>query len=242
MRPDAAQLYDVCDGTWPALLRSSHGPWTIRHGDGGGKRVSAATLHGQLGQIEMAEDAMRKLGQPLLFQIRDGDDALDDALASRGYDIVDPVTLYVAPIETLTDQPIPPVTAFTIWEPLAIMTEIWATGGIGPARLRVMDRAPLKTGIFGRVRDKPAGAAFAAMHNGVCMVHAVEVAPQHRRNGAAEWMMRKAAFWALAHDARWISALCVTENTAANALYRKLGFAQVGRYHYRQKGQGGPDD
>jgi len=65
------------------------------------------------------------------------------------------------------------------------------------------------------------------------MVHGVVVLPHQRRQGVADWMMRRAAFWGQAQGATHISVLCVAANDGANALYRRLGFAQVGGYHYR---------
>lgn len=236
MSPDAARLYEVCDRTWPAAQTFANGPWTIRDGQGGGKRASAATAAGPVSDadIPQAAQAMRDLDQKPLFMIREGDHALDAMLEARGYDVVDPVTMYTLPVAALTDKPLPRVTAFAVWEPLAIMVEIWAAGGIGPARLAVMNRARVKTGILSRWNEKPAGVAFAAVHDGVCMVHAVEVLPFQRRQGVAQWIMRGAAFWAQEQGAEHLAVLCVTDNEAANTLYRALGFAEAGRYHYRQ--------
>lgn len=239
MTPDAARLYDVCEGTWPPARVWAEGPWTLRDGAGGGKRVSATTARGAVtdGDIPSAEAAMRAVGQRPLFMIRAGDDALDAVLDARGYDLIDEVVLYVAPVETLMDQPIPRVTCFTIWEPLAIMAEIWATDGIGPARLDVMARAQIKTGILARWNEKPAGVGFAAVHGGIAMVHGVVVLPHQRQQGVAQWMMRAAAFWAHAQGAAYLSVLCVTANGPANALYTKMGFTRAGTYHYRQAPQ-----
>jgi GNAT superfamily N-acetyltransferase len=184
--------------------------------------------------IAEAEAGMREIGQRPLFMIRDGDQALDALLAARGYALIDEVVMYVMPIAAMTDKPIPRVTCFTIWEPLAIMAEIWAAGGIGRERLAVMGRARVKTGILARWNEKPGGVAFAAVHGDVCMVHAVEVLVHQRKQGVAEWLMRAAAFWGAAQGAAHLAVLCVHENKPANALYTKLGFALVGTYHYRQ--------
>lgn len=232
----ANTLFEVCDQTWPAARRFSDGPWTLRDGQGGGKRASAATARGPVADSDIgsAETAMRAMGQRPLFMLRDGEEELDAKLAARGYAKIDPVTIFTLPIDKLTDVPMPPVTTFCIWEPLAIMVEIWAQGGLAPARLELMARAGVKTGILARWNEQPAGAGFAALHDGVCMVHAVEVLPHQRRQGVAQWIMRAAAFWGQAQGAHTISVLCVDANTAANALYRALGFAPVARYHYRQ--------
>ncbi len=236
MSAGAARLFEVCDQTWPAARRWRDGPWTLRDGQGGGKRVSAATANGPVTEkdIAAAEAAMREMGQRPLFMIRAGEDMLDAALAARRYLIVDPVVIYTSPIDVLTDVVLPRVTAFTIWEPLAIMVEIWAKGGIGPARLRVMARAQTKTGILARWNEMPAGVAFAAVFDGVCMVHAVEVLPHQRKQGVARWIMRAAGFWGRAHGAQKVAVLCVATNKAANALYQSMGFVPAGSYHYRQ--------
>lgn len=236
MTPDAAALYEVCEGTWPPARTWVQRQWILRDGAGGGKRVSAATAIGDVrdSDIPMAEAAMRETGQHPLFMIREGDGALDAMLDARGYDRIDEVQLYVAPVNLLTDLPIPRVTCFVIWEPLAIMKEIWAAGGIGPARLDVMERVKVKTGILSRWNEKPGGVAFAGLHNNVVMVHAVEVLLHQRKQGVAAWMMRAAAFWGAKQGATHIAVLCTTENKPANALYTKLGFTPAGTYHYRQ--------
>ncbi|WP_300059119.1 GNAT family N-acetyltransferase [uncultured Roseobacter sp.] len=232
-----ARLFEAVDATWPAASRTPVGPWILRDGQGGGKRVSAtsATNVAQPSDIPVAEAAMTTRGQSLLFTLRPEDGEIDAALADRGYGVVDPTNIWVAPIARLTDVPVPRVTAFCIWEPLAIMEEIWAKGGIGPARLDVMARAGEKTGILARWNERPAGAAFAALHEEICMVHAVEILPEQRRQGVASWVMRAAAFWAQARGAQRISVLCTQANTGANQLYSSLGFETVGQYHYRQK-------
>ncbi|MEL7165019.1 MAG: GNAT family N-acetyltransferase [Pseudomonadota bacterium] len=232
-----AQFYAAMDGTWPAAEYRLQGPWTLRDGAGGGRRVSATTTNRQVRptDIDAAEMAMQDMGQDRLFMLTAGQETLDETLAARGYVVVDPVQLYACPTTNLTDIPIPRVTAFGIWEPLAIMEEIWASGGVGPTRLAVMARAKTKTGIFARAKDKPAGVGFAAIHNGICMVHAVEVLEHQRRQGVAGWIMRRAAFWAAEQGARTLAVLCVKDNEPANKLYQRLGFAPVCDYHYRIK-------
>lgn len=233
MTPD--RILRAMEATWPPAAARDKDGFRLREGQGGGQRVSSATALGTVtdAQIDAAEQAMRNMGQTPLFQLRPGDAALDAILDARGYTRRDETVMYHLSITALTDKPIPRVTAFTIWEPLAIMNDIWATDGIGPSRRDVMARAKVKAGVFGRWNDKPAGAAFAAVDDEVCMVHGLVVLPDQRRQGVAEWIMRRAAFWAQDQGATEMTVLCVADNAAANALYRALGFTEVGRYHYR---------
>jgi GNAT superfamily N-acetyltransferase len=232
----STDIFAVIDGTWPAARVESCGPWTLRGGQGGGNRVSAATLEGPFvaDDLTLAEDEMRTLGQEPLFMVRPAEATLDTALEARGYAIRDGVVIYTCPVERLTDLALPRVTVFTIWQPLAIMREIWATGGIGPARLAVMERAKgPKAGLLARYNDKPGGAGFVAIHDGIAMVHALEILPHQRGQGLGGWMMRGAALWAAEQGAHTMSAICTCDNVGANALYTSLGMDAVGQYHYR---------
>lgn len=237
MTPDLAALYEAIEATWAPAGVETRGPWTIREGQGGGQRVSAATARAPVAETDLplAEAAMRALGQTPLFMIRQGEDALDTMLAARGYAVVDPVNLWLAPVGKLTAEPLPRAKTFTVWEPLAIQIDLWARGGVGPGRIAVMERvAAPKTSIIGRYDHTPAATAFAAIHDGVAMIHALEVPEQSRRRGVAALVCRQAAFWAQRNGAGHIAALCTRANAAANALYSSLGFTVVGQYHYRK--------
>ena len=235
---EAGRLLAAMEATWPPAARAEVGRWTIREGRGGGKRVSAATARGPVGadDIAEAEGAMRALGQASLVMIREGEAALDALLAVRGYAVVDPTDAFAAPLAAL-DLPAPPrLTAIPAWPPLAIQRELWAQGGIGPARLAVMERAPHpKTSLLARIDDRAAGTAFVALHDGLAMVHALEIHPRFRRQGLGRQVMAGAIHWARAQGAGDLGLLVTKANAAAQALYASLGLARVGQYHYRMK-------
>ena len=236
MMPDIATLYSVMEHTWPAVSLHKAGAWTLRNGGGGGKRVSAATAAPGMttDAIPKAEQAMRTAGQTPLFMLREGEDDLDQALDARGYEIIDPVNIYLSEVRGLTGIAPPRTATFNIWPPLAIQQDIWAQGGIGPARIAVMERAKgPKTALFGREDNRPAATGFAAMHQRIAMVHALEVLPRHRRKGMGRHLMAEAGHWAAAQNATHISVICTQANTAACALYSSLGMALAGQYHYR---------
>ncbi|WP_322867786.1 GNAT family N-acetyltransferase [Aquicoccus sp. G2-2] len=235
--PDIQQLYDVIDGTWPAARYARCGPFTLREGAGGGQRVSAATTDTPTtkAEIDAAEAAMHAMNQPSIFMIRAGQSALDHQLEARGYPIVDPVNLYVSPVTALMAEPVPPVTAIPVWEPLAIQRDIWAAGGIGPGRIAVMERAAQpKTAIVARWNNHPGGCAFIGIHARIAMLHALEILPSQRKQGLGKWIMRRSAFWAAENGAAYFSVVCTQANEGANALYTSLGMALAGQYHYRK--------
>lgn len=235
MTPEA--LFATLEATWPAAEVIDCGPFRLRRGAGGGQRVSAATALGPAdgAQIAAAEAAMRDLGQVPLFMLRQGDEALDAALAARGYRINDPVVGLAAPVAAVA-APVSGMAAFAHWPPLAITADLWADAGIGPGRLAVMQRvAGPKTAILARAADRPVGVAFVALHGDVAMLHAVEVRADARRAGSGRRLVQAAANWAQDAGARTLALVVTEANAAARALYAGCGFAPVTRYHYRIK-------
>jgi GNAT superfamily N-acetyltransferase len=202
----------------------------------GGSRVSAATAEADFDEADIAEAefAMREVGQTPLFMIREGEDRLDQMLATRGYVVKDPVNLYAAPVAEIATARPPPVTCFEVWPPLAVQAEIWAAGGIGQGRLDVMDRARApKTTLLGRMNDQPAGTVFVGIAADCAMIHALEIAVDYRGKGLARQMTRAAAFWGQDNGAAFLTLVTTQANAGANALYASLGMTLVGQYHYR---------
>ncbi|MDO5611639.1 MAG: GNAT family N-acetyltransferase [Paracoccus sp. (in: a-proteobacteria)] len=225
------------DATWPAAEYARAGGFSVGRGMGGGGRVGSARATGPWtgDDITAAIQVQQGWDQPPQFRVGDDDQALAQALAARGLRRHTPTLILAAPVAALTGLAIPSVTTFTVWPPMAIQREIWSAGGIGPARRAIMQRAPQpKTAILGRTEDRAAGAAFAAVSDGVAMVHAVEVLPGLRRKGLAGWMMRQAAIWGTQQGASRIALAVGSGNGAALALYRGLGFAPAGGYAYWQ--------
>ena len=236
--PGPDLLHQVMELTWPAAGVERLGPWLIRDGQGGGQRVSAATAESKVSEADIAaaEDAMARLGQPQLFMLRPGDEQLNRMLAGRGYRVKDPVVFYSVPVSALTAIPVPRVSAFHLWPPLAIMVDLWAEGGVGATRLAVMDRVSLaKTAILARNSDQPAGAAFVAISENVAMIHAIEVTVSQRRQGVGANILRAAAHWAQDRGASHLTLAVTRANAGANALYTSQGMTVVGHYHYRIK-------
>ncbi|MEM7718956.1 MAG: GNAT family N-acetyltransferase [Pseudomonadota bacterium] len=234
--PTPARLFQVLDATWPAAALHSCGQWTIREGQGGGQRVSAATLDAGSGpdDIEMAEYKMKAIGQTPLFMIRGQDSELDAALESRNYRVIDPVTVYVGKTEMMTAN-LTIATVLTNWPPLAIQLKLWKAGGINADRVAIMERCEgTKTSVLARAGDVPAGTAFVACDKDIAMIHAIHVGDAVRRQGAGRRLMQGCANWAIEQGAEWLSLAVTCANEPANEMYRALGMEPAGSYHYRR--------
>lgn len=234
----AEQLTELLWATWPAASESACGPVTLRRGEGGGSRVSAASAPNTLSldDLRQAEIEMQELGQVPQFRVLPDQDTLDGLLAATGYQSHDPTLLFTGPLAPLAEAPLERMSTFEVFPPLGIQREIWAQGGIGPARLAIMDRARgPKTSVLGRHSDRPVGAGFGAVHQGTLMVHALEVLPEWRRQGAARQMIQALARFGQDNGAEQIALLVTQANTSAVALYHKLGLQAEPGYHYRRK-------
>lgn len=235
--PPMPRLLTAVDRTWPAAAVHRVGPWLVREGRGGGKRVSAATAEDPVTErdIPLAEAAHRDLGQTPLFWIRPGDEELDAMLAARGYKVVDPVHIRAAPVSAFPEPEL--MFSFPHWPPLAMAQDIWTDTGIGPERQAVMMRACGPSTCFiarsPEHVDRAAGTAFAAIDEDIAMIHAVEVLPKQRRQGSAHNMLRSAAWWAQQNGAEWLALAVTQANEGAARLYTSLNMGVVGQYHYR---------
>lgn len=225
MTPGAAHA--ALAATWPAAATRDLGPVRLRDGAGGGSRVSAATFEAPWcpGDITVAETAMRAEGRAPLFMLRRGEEALDAELAARGYEVMDPTLILAAPLAMLAS-----CLHATSWPPDPAQRALWASGGIGPERLAVMERAPSPKTVL-HLAD---GCAFVAAHAGTAMLHALEVAPQARRRGTGRALMGMAAGWAREAGASLLALAVTRANAPARALYEQLGFAEIASYHYRR--------
>jgi len=234
--PNLDELISALEATWPPASSMGVGPFTLRDGAGGGKRVSAATPNAPATADHIANAAaiMAAAGTARLFRLQPDDGALDDSLAEQGYQVLDPTRLFAAPVDAMLNPEQPPLAAVASDACLGIQSDIWEDGGIGPARRAVMDRAcGPKAWLLSRLKDRVTGAGFVAVHNGIAMVHALEVRRSARRHGGARAMMHRAAKWAAAHEATQVSVAVTQANAAANSLYASLGMTVVGHYHYR---------
>ncbi len=232
--PTADQLFVALDATWPAAANTKQDGWLLRDGAGGGKRVSAASRLTPDAGVAAAVEAMRAMGQTPMFQVRGEEVDLDTALEAAGYKLVDPVWLYAAPVGDLIDGESEQSRVYRGQFAVAAMQEIWAKGGIGPARLAVMERAAApKSWLMTRIEDRPAGVAFVSVSGDVAMVHAIEVAGAYRRRGAAHALMSGAATFAADNGANWLALAVTKANLGATSLYQSLGMEVVAGYHYR---------
>lgn len=233
------RYFDAIDATWAPARFATSGPFRLRYGAGGGKRVSAATLTAptaSANDIKAASIEMIAMGQSPLFMLKPGQEDLDNTLETEGFKIVDPVVLYASPVETLAERAPEGIAVIPGEMPLAAQREIWEADGIGAERIEVMKRSTRpQSYLLGRFNDKIAGTVFASCDNEIAMLHALTVNGWARRNGVGQNLTYGCARWAMKHQAKVLALMTTQENIPARTLYERIGMTEISRYHYRIK-------
>ena len=223
-------LDEVMEPTWPPAASRTFGPFRLREAQGGGKRVGASTAEADWREADLF--ALEAECPQTLFAIREGDEALDAALAARGYDMVDPVLIYRKPLVDIAPEP----SAMPHWPPLALARDLWAENDIGAGRIVVMERVKgPKAVLMARRGERIGGLAFVACAKDQAMIHALLTAPQCRRQGIGRQLMQAAAAWAATEGAQALTLAVTAQNAAARALYAQENMEIIGRYHYRMR-------
>jgi ribosomal protein S18 acetylase RimI-like enzyme len=237
--PAVPALIAALEAAWRPARAARVGGWLVRGDAAAGKRPSAVWALGDPGMplgdaIDAAERLQRGWGQRPLAQIGPADAALDAALAARGWTVAAPCRVLVAPCADVAARGLGGRMAVRVRCPLAALDELWAEGGIGPARRAIMETTPgPKEVLLLREDDRPAAACFVAVPGPIAGLSALHVAPPFRRRGVGAALCAAAAARAAEDGAAWLALAVEAANAPALALYARLGFADAFPYHYR---------
>ncbi|MFN3613349.1 MAG: GNAT family N-acetyltransferase [Rubrimonas sp.] len=231
----------VLDATWTAPERVRLGEWTLRRGHGGGSRVCSVGPTGDPGlplgeAVARAAAICRAWGQRPIFQIGPDDDRIDDHLDDLGWEVYDQSVVYAGAAQHLAASfaAAAPMTV-AVRGPLAALDELWAEGGVGPARRAVMRATPApKETLLLRLDDRPAAALFVAAVGDTAMLHALYVGQAFRRRGLGRAAVAAAARRAAEMGATTLGLAVTAANQPARALYGAMGMTEVCTYHYRR--------
>ena len=235
---DAEELQEIAGRGWPGVDNEPLGDWTMRAAGGFTTRANSVLPTGSSGlpldqALTQAAAWYAARDLPLRLQLVE-EDPLDAELAARGWTATNPALMQTAPLAPLVGD----TGTFLSREP-------------GPAWLSRYRRATdpahreaaltvLKSGPSVWFATVPAADGSPAAI-GRCVIEgrwagfaAVEVAPEHRRRGLATTVMAALARAAADEGADLAYLQVEPDNQPALALYARLGFRTVHRYHYRR--------
>ncbi|MEX5718017.1 GNAT family N-acetyltransferase [Geodermatophilus maliterrae] len=236
-----ADLERLAARGWRAPEEEPLGGWLMRAGGGFTGRANTALVAGDPGcplpeAVEAVAAWYRARGLRPGAQLP-GVQArrADAAFAAAGWDRDEDVLVLTAPLVAGPDGGVPVELAGT-------PDDGWlSTSGYlrraEPATARaVLTNAPEV--VFASVRADPPPAPPVAVARGVVTgdwlgVTAVAVAEEHRRRGLATAVMAAVTRWGAARGAGWVYLQVTSSNAPARALYRRAGFVEHHRYHYR---------
>ncbi len=214
--PEPSDLDRLAARAFPAAEQERAGGWLLRADTADPlRRLNSALPLGPPMDLDVVEDWYRSRGlRPRVMVTPEADlDALDAALADRGYEVE-------VPADILVGDP------FEVLDRLA-----GAAHQVVPTEL-IAPPAALRSGeeIVQLGAAEGAGRATVVLQDGWSLLLALEVAPEFRRRGIASALVRA---WARVADGRGLYLQVRQDNAPGHALYEAAGFTRSHAYHYR---------
>lgn len=241
----AWRVEEACLNAWPALRHVLFAGWVLRFSGGLTRRANSANPLG----FERADSEAPIAGcealysynrQPTIFRLPSLiGPGMDEHLAARGYTREGLSLVLYAEIGAIQ----------AVCDPAVRLSPRPAKGWLAAMAAlqgQTKRQASQYRGIVGALAipaafasliegDGIAALAFGAIHNAIICYELVVTDPQRLRRGHARRIMASLASWAKERGA--IAACLEVEaaNLAAVALYHRLGFREIYRYHYRRQ-------
>jgi GNAT superfamily N-acetyltransferase len=226
---------------WRPLEWEEADGWVLRAAGGFSLRANSVWPRETLGarplaeRIDRAEAFYAARGLPVRFQISPASQppALEASLSARSYAVHTPTDVMVAPIRygptalgvELSEAPTHD------WR--RVMLDSAADIADARGRLAIVDaiRLPRRHALV-RGQGEPVAIGLGVLSHRWLGVFAMRTHPSFRRRGLAREIVRALLAWAYGEGARDAYLQVETDNPAAIALYRGLGFVRLYGYRY----------
>lgn len=239
-------LERLMDAAWPALESSTADGWVLRSAGGVTQRANsiwpAAETSDQAASLRHAEDWYARHRQPVIFQLtrRPENAALEDYLDGRSYSRQSE-TIIMAGTPSQAASPAPDGITVTLADaPSSGWLDLWwsvdGRGGDAEKRLAldILAGAPSIYATALNGAGDAVGTGRLTLVDGWGGVYGMATHPEFRRQGVAAAVLATLLENAVGAGIENVWLMVTNANAGAQKLYSNAGFAEVGRYHYRQ--------
>lgn len=259
--PSAARIEEASMNAWPATHQTLVDGWLIRISNGFTKRANCVvplylapdTDTDLRNKVRYCENLYAREQLQTIFRITAAisplpeepqDNPLDDLLAQRGYEHVDPTRVQIANLQNLPETHSAPgattnqfqlVTAPEWLRAYSALTEMPPTAAELHANLIRSIRPDCAFAVLS-VDDTPVACALGVLEHNLMGLFDVITAQSRRGQGLAQALLTQLLHWGASKGAEHAYLQVIAANAAALSLYRRLGFADLYHYWYRQKG------
>lgn len=241
LRVDAEELQAITDDGWPAIHTDRIGSWLLRAAGGFTGRANSVSVHGSPGcPLPDALDRVRAFyaarALPAMAQVIRGSD-WDAAFMSAGW-VTKPGSHAGAVVQVAALRN-------ALRSAHSDTGQVHLSGEVDDEWLSLYHRATdLDPAVVAQVIAGPEHVALARIGDPAraigrmvvtgewAGVSAVEVAPEHRREGLARQVVDALLDWAASQGARWCYLQTMEHNEAALRLYAPYGFTTHHTYRY----------
>ena len=236
----AERIEQAALNAWPALHQVLHDGALLRFCGGFTKRANSVSIIGPgqrpvAARIAFCEALYQQQGLATVFRLTSAcpQPDLDDALASRGYALLDPTDVLIADACALAARP----------QPLALSRDAWLTHysrlSGSPAHAQRLHslllagiRLPCLFGVA-EVAGEVVACGLAVHEADLVGLFDIVTDAAHRGQGHGERLTAGLVAWGAACGAQTAYLQVLEANAPAQRLYFRLGFRPKYRYWYR---------
>lgn len=245
----ARRVEEASLNAWPALHQVMLDGWVLRFTRGFTKRANSVTPLYPAAQppaekVRYCENLYAREGLRTIFRLTSVSDesALDELLAGRGYDSVDPTqvlsrSLAAGEFDVAGTFSVVPLASF-----LATYAKVQERPDVDDRTAhsaselhRVVLKAIRSETVFGSIMEdgEPVACGMAVVEREVVGLFDIVVHPRNRRRGHGRALVEGLLKCAREKGARTAYLQVLNDNVAARSLYMALGFEPLYEYLYR---------
>ncbi|MFN6501406.1 MAG: GNAT family N-acetyltransferase [Nostoc sp. DedQUE01] len=227
---------------WPAFETINHHSWVMRFADGYTKRANSVTVLDEIGldieeKVTYCESQYRARKQNPIFRLLSftNPEFLDEKLATRGYEIIEPSLVMGMRLSERSLNILPAINQENLDDWLVAYHNLKASGE-QPSTIHRMILTAIKSEIIFasyKQNDEIVACGIGVLESGYLGIFDIVTSPTQRRRGYATAIIQGLLQWGINKGAYFSYIQVVQANIPARNLYEKLSYEPIYQYWYR---------